>query len=116
MHPIVEEIPLRDIIFLAIGGPLIVLPVLSLASGLVPVVLGDIVFGLTIITCFGWVLLNLNEENPKRSTEAQSILSRRSKRFSAVKSASPDQLRSMARWLFILTGTVVFGWLYLLTM
>lgn len=115
MHPIVKEIPLREILLLTFGGPFVVLPVLSLTSGLTPLVFGDLIFGLTIVTCFGWVVLNLNEENPKRSPEARSILSRRSRRFRAIKSASPDQLRSMAKWLFFLTGAVVFGWGYLLT-
>lgn len=110
MHPIVEDFPVREVLVYAIGGPLVLLPVLYAVSGLVSVAFGDVVFGLTLVTSFGWILLNLNDTSRASGAGARSILSRRSERFRDVEPASPAQLRSMAKVLFALTGTVVLGW------
>ena len=117
MHPIVEELRYRDYLLLGIGVPAVLLPVLFLTASLLSVEFGNVIFGLSLVTCFGWVFLNLNDRSgPQKGTDAKSIISRRSSRFGDVGRASHQQLLSMARTLLVLTGVVLLGWAYLLTL
>lgn len=114
MHPIVEELRPRDTLSFGVVLPAVAFPVLVLATRLLSVELGNVVFGLSMATCFGWIVLSLNDRSGRRASDARSILSRRSGRFGDVGTASDRQLLSMTKLLLALTGFVLLGWAYLL--
>jgi hypothetical protein len=115
VHPIVYQIRRRDALLFGLGVPAVLFPVLFVAARLLSVEFGNVIFGLTILTSFGWIFLNLNQQpNPRKGTDARSILSRRSSRFGDIVPASRHQLLRMAHVLLALTGTVLVGWAYLL--
>jgi hypothetical protein len=114
VHPIVGRLDVGELLPFVVGVPVAVLPSLYVGSRLSGVAFGDLVFGLTILTCFGWVLLDLNVRRDRRLPEGRSLLSRRSERFAEVEDASPEQVRSMTKALLGLTGAVLAGWAVLL--
>ncbi|MFC3959142.1 hypothetical protein [Halovivax cerinus] len=114
MHPIVGQLRPRDVLLSGVVLPAAGLVVLVLATRIVSVEFGTVVFWLSIVTCFGWILLSLNDRSGRRGNGARSILSRRSGRFVDVEPASNRQLLSMAKLLVGLTGFVVLGWAVLL--
>lgn len=116
MHPIVDEVRRRDALLFGVGLPAVLLPVVYVAASLLPVVFGNVIFGLSIVTCLGWILLGLNDRTGPRKSDTRSLLSRRSSRFGDVGQASRQQLLSMTKLLFSLTGLVILGWLSLLTL
>jgi len=82
---------------------------------LLSVEFGNLIFGLSIVTCFGWIFLNLNDRTgPQKGNDAKSLLSRRSGRFDDIERASHSQLLTMVKVLLMLTGVVLLGWTYLL--
>lgn len=115
MNPIVGDVDVREVLAFGLGGPIVALPAVYAASRLANVAFGDLVFGLTIVTCFGWILYDLNGRGGRRETESRSFFSRRSEEFREIEDASPAQLRRMARVLVSLTGAVLVGWLVLLS-
>jgi len=115
VHPIVEELRARDLVIFAVTLPAVLLPTLFLGSSLLSVEFGNVIFGLSVVTCVGWIFLNLNDRTgPSKGNDARSILSRRSRRFGDVGRASERQLLSMTRALLVFTGVVILGWAYLL--
>lgn len=115
MQPIVEELQSKDALVFGVGLPAVLLPGLFVVANLLSVEFGNVIFGLSIVTCFGWILLNLNNQSDIHSGNSKSLLSRRSSRFGDVGNASQQQLLSMARVLLASTGVVLVGWTYLLT-
>lgn len=105
----IADIGIKDVVILTVGVPIVVLPILYVAANLISVPFGNIIFGLTLITCFGWILLDFNvrDSGPK---ERQSILSRRLFLRDEVGTASHEQLRRMFKILLTLTGQVILGW------
>lgn len=115
VHPIVEELQSKDALVFGVGLPVVLLLGLFVTASLLPVEFGNVIFSLSIATCFGWILLNLNNQSDIHSGKAKSLLSRRSSRFGDVGEASHQQLLSMAKLLLTSTGVVLMGWAYLLT-
>lgn len=116
MHPIVDELRRKEALLFGVGVPAVVLPGLFLATSLLSVEFGNVIFGLSIVTCFGWIFLDLNDRSGRRTSERKSLLSRRSSRFGDVGRASHRQLLSMTKLLVVLTGVVLLGWASLLTL
>lgn len=115
MHSVVYRMRRKDAILFGTGVPMVLFPVLFGATKLISVEFGNVIFGLTMLTCFGWIILNLNQQpHPRKGTDAKSILSRRSSNFGDIEPASRQQLLRMAHLLLALTVTVLVGWIYLL--
>lgn len=110
MREAISDIGSRDMVILLGGTPIVILPIVYVTTRLLSVRFGNVIFGLTIVTCFGWILLDFNDPDRYRVRERQSMLSRGSDLDDNVGTASHEQLKRMTKVLVVLTGQVVAGW------